>query len=243
MSKLLNAPLLEVIYELKWNITNSNDLGKYQYLHGDLYALLKDSYTTRQQLTPPEIPIDILIHKPIHQYRKVEKGYPLYQTGPGILTLNTDDAGYYWEQYYKEAERLTKSFFEVYQYTKDEKFRPSLLFIDFFRFDFNEADVLTFLQENLHIAINQNFYNQQEPASGFNLDLAYNTEHGQFHIAINAGNAHAKQERGLILQTRLNGPEFEANSEKILSWLSTAQAFCSGIFKEMTKGNLYESFN
>jgi len=242
MSKLPNAPLLEVIYELKWNITNNQDLGKYQYLHGDLYAKLREFFTTREQLVAPEIPLDLLIQKAIHRFRRVANGYPLYQTGPGILTFNTDNDSYYWDQYYTEAERLTKSFFEVYQYSKDEKFRPSLMFIDFFQFNFNEKDVLSFITENLHININQTFYRQQSPASGFNLDLAYKTEYGQLHILLSTGLANVKQGNGLILQTRLNGPEFAGNPEQILAWLSTAQDFCSKMFKEMTKGKLYESF-
>jgi len=73
MSKLPNAPLLEVIFELRWKITNKNDLAKYQYLHGDLYSILKNSYHFRESLAPVEIPVEVLINKPIHRFRK-EKG-------------------------------------------------------------------------------------------------------------------------------------------------------------------------
>ena len=45
MSKLLKAPLLEVIFEINWDITNKNDIIEFQYLHGDMYSNLKNSYS------------------------------------------------------------------------------------------------------------------------------------------------------------------------------------------------------
>ena len=44
MSKLPKAPLLEIIFEINWDITNKNDIVKFQYLHGDLFSNLKDKY-------------------------------------------------------------------------------------------------------------------------------------------------------------------------------------------------------
>lgn len=42
MSKLPNAPLIEVVIELRWQITQKNELTGIQYLYGDLYNELKD---------------------------------------------------------------------------------------------------------------------------------------------------------------------------------------------------------
>jgi len=88
MSKLPKAPLLEVIFELRWQIKQKSDLTKYQYLIGDLYSAIKKTYPVRESLAPPEVPTDILINNPVHRFRKDKNQYPLVQIGPGLLTLN-----------------------------------------------------------------------------------------------------------------------------------------------------------
>ncbi|RDC65797.1 TIGR04255 family protein [Adhaeribacter pallidiroseus] len=241
MSKLNNAPLLEVVYELRWKVTNQEDLSKYQYLHGDLYSLLKDDYPIRKQLSSPEIPLGLLINSPVHQFRRASNDYPLFQIGPGIITLNTIDEKYYWDEYFQWSRTLIESFFKVYQYSKAEKFSPTLIYIDFFKLDIRENDVLEFINKNLSISLNQSFHQTQEKANAVSLGLTYYTELGQLTISLNIGK-NAMQEEGLILQTQLSGSEYEADSNRILQWLTDAHEFCSNIFKEMTKGNLYESF-
>ncbi len=60
MSKLHSAPLLEVIFEIKWAVISKSDIVDFQYLHGDLYSKLKSKYSHRESLIPPEIPIDVV---------------------------------------------------------------------------------------------------------------------------------------------------------------------------------------
>ena len=74
MSKLPNAPLLEVIFEIKWDITNKSDIAKFQYLHGDLYSNLKDKYFYRESLLPSEVPFEMVKGMPVYRFRKEETG-------------------------------------------------------------------------------------------------------------------------------------------------------------------------
>jgi len=100
MSKLPNAPLIEVIFELRWEIKQKSDLTKYQYLIGDLYSSIKGDFPIRESLAPPEIPTEILINNPAHRFRSDKNQYPLVQVGPGLLTLNTTDENYFWNDFY-----------------------------------------------------------------------------------------------------------------------------------------------
>jgi uncharacterized protein (TIGR04255 family) len=52
MSKLPNAPLIEVVIELRWQITQKNELTEIQYLYGDLYNELKDKFPHRESIIP-----------------------------------------------------------------------------------------------------------------------------------------------------------------------------------------------
>lgn len=241
MSKLPNAPLLEVVFELRWKITNKLDLDKCQYVHGDLYSLLKSEYPHRESLLPSVIPADVLINNPVHRFRKAKNDYPLFQVGPGLLTLNTIDEKYFWDEYFKRIESLVNAFFQIYPFAENEKFQPNLLYFDFFKLDFEKENVIDFINKYLSLEIAQSFYKTDRLPNSFNFNLSFDTKFGQFSLAFNSGK-NSKQEQGLILQTKINGNEYEPNIEQILSWLQNSHDFCSSLFKEITKGELYKTF-
>lgn len=240
MSKLPKAPLLEVIYELRWDIKNEQDLVKFQYLHGDLYSAQKTNYPSRELLTPTDMPMALMINNPVYRFKSNES-YPLFQLGPGVLSLNTTDATYFWEDYYEGCRNLTASFFDVYQLTNDEKFRPNLIYLDFYKFDFINNDVITFINDNLNIVLSQNFYKTIKNPSTISLAFNYTTDLGKLDILLNAG-LNGSNETGLVIRTQLNGPAVAPSTDEIMSWLDKAHTFCSNLFKEMTKGDLYETF-
>ena len=240
MSKLPKAPLLEVIYELRWDIKSEEDLVKFQYLHGDIYAAQKLNYPSRELLTPANLPMALMINNPVYRF-KSNDGYPLFQLGPGILSLNTTDSTYFWDDYYENCKSLTASFFNVYQLSNDEKFRPNLIYLDFYKFDYLNNDVITFINENLNILLNQNFYKSTNNSATINLGFNYITELGKLDISLNTG-LNGNNETGLVIRTQLNGPVVAPNTDEIMSWIDKAHTFCSNLFKEMTKGQLYETF-
>ncbi len=241
MSKLPNAPLLEVIFELRWKVLNQNDLTKSQYLHGDLYSILKSDYPFRELLTPPEVPSAVLINKPVYRFRKAKDDYPLIQIGPGVLTLNTTDDEYFWDNYYKSADLLLKSFSSVHTMNPKDMFTPSLAYIDFFKISPTKDNLLSFINKNLNIKIEQGFFKEERKPSVFNFGLNFNIDFGNLSINLNTG-MNGNKEPGLILQTKIIGRDLILNPQDILAWLSNAHELCSRLFKNMTKGQLYESF-
>ncbi len=241
MSKLKNAPLLEVIFELRWKMENKENWEKYSFLHGDLYSLMKSSYPDRELLFPGEMPHELLIDKPVYRF-KSENRYPLFQIGPGLLTLNTIEAEYDWATYFKQIEELYGSFFESYSFSDKEYVRPSLSYFDFLRIDWEKENVLEYITSHLNMDIQQGFHNIQKPPNVFNWGIGYETELGNLVLRIDAG-ANNKKERGLIIQTQINGFEKDANLGSLTNWLNDAHELCSSLFKDLTKGELYESFN
>ncbi len=114
MSKLPKAPLVEVVIELRWQITNKDELAGIQYLYGDIYNELKGKYPYRESILPVEFPMEMTINQPVHRFRTEKGGYPLVQAGPGILTLNTINSIYFWDTLYNDAGELIEKFFNVY---------------------------------------------------------------------------------------------------------------------------------
>lgn len=241
MSKLPNAPLLEVIFELRWQVKSKSDLTKYQYLVGDLYSSIKGDYPTRESLAPPEVPIDILINNPVFRFRKGEKQYPLVQVGPGLLTLNTTDEKYFWSDFYDCADKLNDNFFKVFP-VDDESFKPSLMYLDFFSFDFSRKNVNDHINELFDINVKQGFIDDKS-LNPFNLDLGffYETSLGNLSVTLKKGQ-NGRKENGIVMKTTLHGKKDMTNSNDILAWLNNAHDFVSDVFKKITKGQLYNSF-
>jgi len=129
MSRLPKAPLIEVIFELRWNSLDQND----QYLHGDLYPLIKDRYPHREALgfSGAGFPNGgIIIGGPTHRFRTAPNDYPLVQIGQGVLTVNTIDAKYSWKEYETWITDVLKNFSEIYSLKESQNVRLTLQYID-----------------------------------------------------------------------------------------------------------------
>lgn len=241
MSKLPNAPLLEVVFELRWSSNKAEDLNKAQYLHGDLYSTLKDRYPYRKSLTPPEVPLEVLLNKPVHRFRSDQNAYPLFQVGPGLLTLNTVNDIYYWEDFYRNAEELLDAFIKISPFEEDKEFNPNLIFWDFFKFDFEKNNVNRYISDNFNLKFEQNFLDVESNPNNINIGFYYRIELGDIAINFRRGQNNHKED-GIVVQTKLLGISYKLNKDDLLTWLSKAHNFCSDAFKKLTAGSLYESF-
>lgn len=241
MSKLPKAPLIEVIFEIRWEITNQDDLEKYQFLTGDIYSRIKSDFPERKLLVPPDIPLELVINKPTYRYSKKNVKYPLVQFGPGLLSLHTDDENYFWSDYSEQAASLTEIFLELSKFSKQQKISPSLIYIDFIEFDLANDNILNFINENLKIDIKQNLLEGKINPKTFNFGFSNEIELGTVNLSFSTGK-NKDGKNGLVIQTKLKGIDFHNSSDDILSWLNKAHQLTSELFKKMTKGKLYQSF-
>lgn len=241
MSKLPKAPLLEVIFEVKWDILNNDDLVDFQYQHGDLYSKLKKNYSFRENLMPPEIPFEVLKGVPVYRFRKDKNSYPLIQIGPGLLSLNTTDDTYFWEKYKGEIDSLIKNFTDVYPKFSELKLVPVLTYIDFFEINENQ-NTIEFINKNLHINLQQSFIDDKKN-NVQDINLIFNYSVGNDTLSLNLRNGNINnQKKGLVLQTTIIGEKGIYTIDNISTWLENSHEFSSEIFKNLTKGNLYNSF-
>lgn len=241
MSRLPNSPLVEVVFELRWKIETRDDLLNAQYLYGDIYSELKKDYPFRELIVPIEIPIEAVINQPVHRFRKEENGYPLFQVGPGIVTFNTIDSLYYWDKFSSNCKELIDAFIKVFSNSGNRLMIPSILYIDFFEFDFEQNDVNEFINKNFHLSFEQNFIENKGLPTDLNLGFFYRIEIGNLSIAITKGKK-SNQKNGIIIHTRIDGVESNLNSESLITWLEQAHNYTSDIFKKLTAGELYDSF-
>jgi len=239
MSKLPKAPLLEVIFEINWDITNNEDIAKFQYLHGDLYSNLKKDFPKRENLVPAEIPFDMMKNRAVFRFRK-EIGYPLIQIGPGILTFNTTDSLYFWDSYRGEITRVIGSLSEVFSEINQTNLFLTLTYLDFFEIDLESENLIEFINKNLNLNINQTFI-EDENTKEVNLTFSYKVNEDTLLLNLRNGSVN-ENKKGIILQTKLVGHKKKYTNEEQLIWLDNAHETCGNIFKKITTKNFYNSF-
>ena len=241
MSKLSNAPLVEVIFEIRWNSTNKQEVDKFQLLIGAMYAALKDTYEKPENIiTDANIPIQAFLNRPIYRARKKDGTPILYQLGPGILTINYVGPEYDWSSFYSEISIIVNQVKELYSFSPSKDIQINLKYLDFFDFHFENENIFTFLKETFHLTIDAEFI--KNPI-GINFEIAQKENDAVFNIKINTGTLNNRRQ-GLVVESKLNSvkksEDLFLNFDKILTGFHDK---LSTFFKNMTKGELYESFN
>ena len=51
------------------------------------------------------------LNKEAYRFRAAENGYPIYQLGPGFLSVHTIDEKYEWDKYEKTIQRVVDALF------------------------------------------------------------------------------------------------------------------------------------
>lgn len=243
MSKLQKAPLVEVVFELRWDIKTKSDLDDFQYLYGDLFANLKDDFPNRERLTPLEIPYDALRNIPVFRFTKNNNQYPLLQIGPGVITINTLNEYYVWEDFRESIHNLINILKEIYPKFQTLKIKPALIYIDFLKFDSKQISGYDFVNDNLNISVSSNILNDiQTKISSININTNYQVESDFMSVRINEGKTDNSND-GIIIQTKVNGKEQSYDNQTLKDWLESAHSLSSKAFKSLIKEDLYKTFN
>lgn len=240
MSKLPNAPLVEVIFEIRWDSKSPEELDKYAYLVGDLWASVKDRFKHREQLIQAVLPVESYIGLPAHRFWAKKNTYPLLQVGPGVLTINTLGDEYDWALFSKEVQYGADNFLKNFQLVNNEV-KLLLQYIDFIPFDFEQRNVIDFVRSNLNTHIHQNFYPATNHPEGLGYYFGYNYEDGKVAIDVKTGKR-ADETSGLIIRTLVSNDAVPLDLNELMKWSDSAHTICSDLFKQMTKGELYNSF-
>lgn len=245
MSRLPNAPLIEVVFELKWEIKTKEILNDFQFLHGDLYAQVKSKYPYRETIIPDGIPIEASQGKPVYRFRKGKSEYPLIQIGPGILTVNVIDDIYIWEEFKLEVLNTLKCFLEIYDKVLSLNIIPSLTYVDLIHFDKTNQNSIEFINNNLQFKINPLFteiFDEETKLHHFSTALNYQLGEELVSLSIADGGI-PKLSNGLVLQNKVFGSKSRHTLETLDKWLDRGHSITRKLFLKLTEGKLYEQFS
>lgn len=243
MSKLPKAPLVEVIFEIRWNSQKANDLNEFQMLLGSMYTKLERKYPTKINLRPdPNIPFGVFLGNPTHRFQSQE-GYPLFQLGPGVLSVNTVDKAYEWDKFVETIKQVVEVFCELF-HPSEQKASFTLKYLDFFKFDFPNNCLLDFVGNKLNIMISSNLLKQRPKK--FTFGTTYEIDNKIFSLNINTGinTADNNSVNGLIVESSITqNVNFSEIKLELDKYLTDSHNYLGSFFKEMTKGDLYATFN
>lgn len=248
MNKLSRAPLQEVIFEVRWDLqvnaqTRQEFDPKVELALGKLQGFARNKFPFYRRKMPQEIPVHALPYQAVHQFWRDQRVWPVIQLGPGIFTVNDTDKNYEWtSSYFPQIEECLFWLYEAYDNDLRVRF-CNLNYIDVIKLKDhgNPDDLRDFIAGNLKVRVSNEF---QSPGSrgGINIMQTFNLEDGSMlSLVIADGLDQKTQDPILMWQTGITANQ-PFDKDRVLVWCQTAHSIVSDLFKEMTKGRLYDSF-
>ena len=251
---LRNKPLVEAIFELRWNLEEHSPGIKvdphYKLIIGRLYDKLNGEYPFHEQLPAAAMPDEIAGYIVQHRFRKDKDKWPLIQIGPGIMTVN-DTEGYVWEDFERRIIQAVNTLFEVYPESKNnlKVNRLLLRYIDAIAFDFEKDDIFNFLREQMKTKIDlyQNLFEDTGIGKiplGLDLRFSFASREPKGAIHLRFARGKRKETDTLIWETMVESvsadiPEIQ---NAVANWIKIAHNLTDDWFFKLIEGELLRRF-
>jgi uncharacterized protein (TIGR04255 family) len=262
MSILANAPLIEVIFELRWGkITRdkSNTVVGFQFsqeesqfFFGQFKSVAEAEDFKHIERINPNI-TNPLPHIITHRFRKAPNTWPCIQIGLGVFTVNQLVEGYDWHTFKKDClfsiELLDKGHPLKLEGLSEEKIGIQLRYQDAFLFSENER-AIDFLKNKLNIGFGEpkdfvEYENFTPLIKG--IQFAFNVDvkkpKGVLNISIQEGLINDSP--GILMDTILRSPDSdtpEFSTEIIDKWLEDAHIIQKYAFESLINPTYLKSF-
>jgi uncharacterized protein (TIGR04255 family) len=250
---LKRPPLAEALVEVKWAGSPEGreltDPG-YPLIVGRLYERLQGEYPFVEELLPADVPVAMTMHVVRHRFRSAAGAWPLVQVGPGVLTLN-ETTGYRWGSFKERAVTLLPKLYEAYPSTHPLKVKSLILrYVNSYGFDFENADVLEFLQAKMKTTIGLPRGLLDDPRVqrwplGFRLNVTFPVAEPKGVLDVNWGVGQAAGQRSLIWEFVVRSLDADVPSlpSGFPAWLATAHDLVERWFFELVRGDLLSEFD
>lgn len=251
---LKNKPLVEAIFELRWDLQERERSVKidphYKLLIGRLYDKLSNEYRFYEQLPTATMPDEIAGYVVQHRFRKGKNKWPLVQVGPGIITVN-DTEGYTWQDFEKRTIQAIGTLFGVYPQLKYnlKVNRLVLRYIDAIAFDFEKGDIFSFLRKELktRIELHHGLFDDtgvKEMPSGFDLKLSFSSTEPEGTINLRFARGTNKESDALLWETVVQSASEDAPQveDEIAHWIKEAHNLTDSWFFKLIEGKLLRRF-
>lgn len=251
--ELKNKPLVEAVFELKWQLKPSPNGGlidpDYKILVGMLYAKLSQEYPFHESLPAANMPDEMAAYIVQNRFRVSKDKWPVVQIGPGILSIN-DTINYKWNDFEKRILNVLDILMNIYPHPENLTFNSlTLRYIDSMDLDLDKEDILTFLREKMHTDVK--FYEKlfeqtgvTNLPTGFELKGFFNSTKPKGGIALNIGRGEINNVPKIVLDTLVvsSNKDVPQEKEKIQQWIKEAHILIDDWFFKLIEGKLEKEF-
>jgi len=253
-----NAPLIEMIAEVRWRLTPIASIP-----NGGIdpfYDILKQSlikntsnfgYPVIQEIVPPEIPRELLAGTATTQFRKKAGAWPLFQLGPGLFTVNITENYTGWTGCFREEVSLgIKSLYEAHPAPKMLQITSiKLIAIDAFSAEHGFRNYLEYSEGFLDLGrvLPKNFVNQyaiEDESFEVNSETKFQLKDLKDSIArVNISSGKKNNERALILQTAIESNKKLDTAETVMNWFDEAHLVHRSMFRSFLTEQLKQALD
>lgn len=250
---LKNKPLVEAIFEIRWQLQELKAGGKtdphYKLLVGRLYDRCNKEYPFHEQLPTASIPDEMLENVVQHRFRKSENNWPLIQIGPGIFAVN-DTKDYAWEDFEKRVVKGVNTLFEIYPDSKNLIITNLMLrYIDAIEFDFEKQDIFEFLKEQMKIEVSMptQLFEETEvdkkPLT-FNWIFSFPCAKTKAIVTLRIGRGKKQDIDALLWETIVQSQSKDVPKlpSELKEWLNNAHNITDDWFFKLIQGDLLRRF-
>jgi uncharacterized protein (TIGR04255 family) len=248
MAKLPNAPLQEVIFEVRWALQLSEEKKQwgdleFELASGRLSTILEHELPVYRRIVGSNIPEQFLFYRVVHQYWKAEQVWPVIQLGPGIFTINCTDEWYDWEiNFFPFIKRGIQWLTQAYRKPLQFEF-ASLRYVDGINIkDFGGlgSGWQEFIGKHFNFSFN-NLFNTKGNQKQIQINQVFELE-DQSALQIQISDGLKKNELALIWQTTILKKQ-SYTSEQLVEWADKSHMILHNLFEEMLKPETYACFN
>lgn len=247
MSRLPNAPLQEVIFEMRWALSPGKESGEsdagFELASGRLSTIIEEEFPHYKRTFSTEIPDQLMHYHVVHQYWSGEKKWPVIQLGPGIFTINCTDEEYDWDLVFQPL--LAKGIswlLQAYRQPLSIVF-ASLKYIDSIKVDDYgglDSGWLEFIHKHFNFELNNRF-SVRGLLKQVQINQTFELEDGS-DLQIQIANGTRNNENALVWQTAIFKKD-NFNNEKLVSWADEAHTIAHELFEKMINPDLYANFS
>lgn len=246
---LPNKPLIEAIFELRWQVSRDEGDPHYTIFVGRFYDRVQNQYPFHESLSTALVPAQMAENLVQQRFRSGKGQWPLVQIGPGIVTLNDTD-GYIWQDFGQRAKSLVQAVFEAYP--EPQQLRVSnlvLRYLDAFELQPGD-DILGYLSGKLKSTFtlpSQLFDDTTAvlPAPrNLNILVSFPTSRPKGDILVRFASGKHKDRLALIMETavRSEGSDLPGMPQGFEKWAEGAHKLTDDWFFKFIEGELERKF-
>jgi len=262
--RLPRAPLVEVVFELRWKLKGSPAVPPPLYMDPGLLPLIYDfskhaaklGFDVRQEMMPPD---QTAAYSIVHRYRtKDAPDFPLLQVGPGIFAANQGPL-YEWHEFKSFGLEGLKALLASYPKLPGFPLEPThleLRYLDIFDHSLlDTADIVAFLNRGTTLRVDIPAFVQDPKRFSGELGGRFIVGRAaqawkRSNFSLDFASVTVKEQQALRLETKVvtiedGVPRLGTPSQfvsGVAKWLEFAHGLTSPFFREFVREELMRQF-